>query len=304
MPLSDLAAAVLATALEPTIDVHRHAAWPESDGEQVRLEQLNQMRREGVGFAVVSITNKRDIARWQGSPVIVGVAFPCPRNLTQPRYKCFPEDEGWPDLEWLEGEIKAGRVGAMHELGPNYYGISAANPRFDAYWRLASTYDIPVGVHTQRGPGPGGKHSTRSEPGCCPDYDPQMGNPALLRPVLEKYSNLRIWIQHVGAGRGDHGPFWDETLALLKDYPSVYVDLSITNSAMPAQQHEAALRRLIDAGFGDRIMLGSDNLPVPPILERLRGFAWLSHEQRRAILYDNAARFFRLTDASVRGSGF
>lgn len=286
---------VLAAVTGPAvIDVHRHAAWPQSNGEQVKLDQLETMRREGVGLAVVSVTSKADVARWQDAPAIVGVKVPCPRNLTEPRYRCFPEDEGWPDLRWLEGEIKAGRVRALHELGPNYYGISAANPRLDPYWRLAATYDIPVGVHTQRGPAPQGKYSTRSEPGCCPDYDPQMGNPALLRPVLEKYPGLRIWIQHVGSGRGDHGPFWDETLALLNDYPNVHLDLSITNGAMPVEQYEAALRRLIDAGFGDRIMFGSDNLPVEPILERLRGFAWISDSQREAILRGNASRFFRL----------
>ena len=283
-----------AVAAPPLIDVHRHAAWPQSDAAVVKRDQLQTMRREGVGLAVVSVTRKDDVARWQDSPVIVAVKVACPRNLTEPRYRCFPEDEGWPDLRWLEGEIKSGRVRALHELGPNYYGISPANPRLAAYWRLAASYDIPVGVHTQRGPAPQGKYSTRSEPGCCPDYDPEMGNPALLRPVLEKYPNLRVWIQHVGSGRGDHGPFWEETLALLRDYPTVYLDLSITNGAMPVEQYESALRRLIDAGFGDRIMFGSDNLPVAPILERLRGFAWLSDAQRQAILSGNASRFFRL----------
>ena len=286
---------VLAAAMTPAlIDVHRHAAWPESDAEQVKRAQLETMRREGLDLAVVSVTNKDDVARWQHAQAIVGVMIACPRNLAEPRYKCFPEDEGWPDLRWLEGEIAAGRVRALHELAPNYYGISAANPRLDPYWRLAATHGIPVGIHTQRGPAPGGRNSTRSERGCCPDYDPQMGDPALLRPVLEKYPGLRVWIQHVGSGRGDHGPFWDETLALLKDYPNVYLDLTITNGAMPVEQYEAALRRLIDAGFGDRIMFGSDNLPVGPILERLRGFEWLSDAQRQAILSGNASRFFRV----------
>ena len=276
------------------IDVHRHAAWPSSDGEQVKRRQLAKMRDEGVGFAVVSVTSTADVARWQDAPAIVGVMLPCPRNLSEPRYKCFPQSEGWPDLEWLESEIRARRVRALFEVGPQYYGISPANPRLDPYFRLAASYDIPVGIHTQRGPAPGGRNSVRAEPGCCPDYDPEMGNPALLRPVLEKYPGLRIWIQHVGSGRGDHGPFWDETLALLRDYPNVHLDLSITNGAMPAGQYEAALRRLIEAGFGDRIMFGSDNLPVAPIVAKLRGFTWLTDEQRSAVLHGNAERFFRL----------
>ena len=124
-----------------------------------------------------------------------------------------------------------------------------------------------------------------------------MGNPALLRPILDRHPGLRLWIQHVGSGRGDYPTFWPETLALLRDYPNVYLDVSITNGAMPVDQYEATLRRLIDAGFGDRIMFGTDNLPIAPILERLSSFGWLSEPQRRAILYDNAARFFRMEDA-------
>ena len=126
-----------------------------------------------------------------------------------------------------------------------------------------------------------------------------MGNPALLRPVLERYPGLRVWLQHVGAGRGALPPFWDETLALLRDYPNVYLDLSITNGAMPQEQYEATLQRLIDAGFGDRIMFGSDNLPLAPTLARMRQVTWLGDAQRRAILYGNAARFFRLDEATV-----
>lgn len=289
-----LFAALLAASGFQIVDVHRHAGWPWSDHDTVREDQLEMMKQSGVGWAVVSVTGKEDVARWQSAPVIVGVKFACPRNKAEPRYNCFPEAEGWPDLAWLETEIKAGRVGALHELAPNYYGISPANPRLDPYWELAARYDIPVGVHTQRGPGPGALHTTRADPECCPDYDPAMGNPALLRPVLEKYPTLRIWLQHVGAGRGDHAPFWPETLALLRDYPEIYVDLSITNGTMPLDQYEETLRMLIGAGYGKRIMFGSDNLPVQPILKRLRSFDWLSQSQREAILHGNAERFFRI----------
>lgn len=292
-----LATLALASA-PPIIDVHRHAGWSYSDREEVLRSQLSLMRKSGISLAVVSITSRDDSRRWKGKPVIVGVKPFCPRSLVEPRYDCFPESEGWADLDWLEGEIVAGRVQALHELAPNYYGISANNPRLSPYWDLASKHDLPVGIHTQRGPGPNGKFTSRANPGCCPDYDPEMGNPALLRPVLERHPNLRVWIQHVGSGRAGEvtSPYWEETMALLADYPNVYLDLSITNGAMPTAQYEAALAKLIEAGFGDRIMFGSDNLPVAPILARLDAIEWLGEAQKRAILYDNAARFFRLYD--------
>lgn len=284
------------TASTTLIDVHRHAGWPDSDGDAVQREQLQELERNGVDVTVMAVTSEADVDRWQREGIIVGVWVMCPRNLAEPRYKCFPESEGWADPAWLEQELIAGRVHAIHELLPIYSGLSPANPRLEQYWALAETYDVPVGIHTQRGPPPGAPNSMRSDPDCCPDYDPEMGNPELLRPVLEKHPNLRIWLQHVGAGRGDYQAFWSETLALLADYPNVYVDLSITNGAMPVEAYEATLRRLIDAGFGGRIMFGSDNLPIAPILERLNGFSWLADHQKQAILYGNAARFFRLTD--------
>ena len=67
----------------------------------------------------------------------------------------------------------------------------------------------------------------------------------------------------------------------------------------PADVHQAELRRLIDAGFGGRIMFGSDTRPAGPILRRLQNIDWLSTSQRRAILYDNAARFLRLDAPTI-----
>jgi predicted TIM-barrel fold metal-dependent hydrolase len=75
--------------------------------------------------------------------------------------------------------------------------------------------------------------------------------------------------------------------------------MSILNSVAPAETHEAELKRLITAGFGDRIMFGSDTRPAAPILRRLENIAWLTEKQRRAILYDNAARFLRLDAQTI-----
>lgn len=290
------AVATGAAALRPIIDVHRHGGWPGMDQDAVRVRTLAEMDQRGVVVAVVSMTGYDDVDTWDPASgrFLVGPMLPCPRNLLEPRYKCFPVDEGWVDLEWLRAGVEAGRIQVLHEVGPSYYGIAAGNPRLAPYWALAAEYDLPVGVHTQRGPASGSRNSTRAEPGCCPDYDPAMGNPALLRPVLERHPGLRVWIQHVGSGRGSHAPYWEETLALLRDFPQVHLDLSITNSAMPLAQYEDALRRLIDAGFGDRIMFGSDNLPVDEAVQRLDSIGWLDDAQRRAILCGNAARFFRL----------
>jgi len=223
--------------------------------------------------------------------------MPCPRNLAD-RYDCFPETGGLPDLDWLREGIDSGQIGAFHEMMFNYDGTPPDSPKMAPFWELAASSGIPVGVHTWSGPPPG--RSIRANPNCCPDYDGEMGNPAKLRTILDRHPDLKIWLQHVGSDGNRNPELWDETLSLLADYPNVYVEMSITNSLLPFDLYESGLTRLIDAGFEDRIMLGTDNVSLDTILDRLNRIESLSDEQRSAILYDNAARFLNLDDKTRR----
>lgn len=282
---------------QPIIDMHRHGQLPTSLAKGAdRDAVLAELDAHKVVLSVVAISSPAqvDVGPDEASNrFIAGAMMPCPRNLAEPWFFCFSETEGMPDLDWLREKIQSGHVGAFHEMMFNYDGSLPSAEKVDPYWALAAEFEIPVGVHAWSGPPPG--QSIRRDPNCCPNYDGDVGNPKNLRPVLEKYPGLRIWIQHVGSD-GDRIPeLWDETLALLSDYPNVYLDLSITNSVLPIEEYEAALMRLIEAGFGDRIMFGSDNLPIDLIVGRLNGLEDISDKQRSAILYDNAADFLKLS---------
>lgn len=283
-------------APEPVIDVHRHASWPGADDAAARAEALAEMDANGIVLALLSINEPGDVAGWlEAAPgrFIGGPAMPCPVTRAAPHYRCFADSGGWPDLAWLEREMRRGRIRLLGEMLFVYAGVRPNDPRMAPYWALAARYDVPVAIHINRGPPPDSR--VRRDGACCPNFDGEMGNPALLRPVLERHPGLRLILQHVGAGRApDSLPFDAETFALLRDYPMVSLDMTILNSVAPAEAHERELRRLIDAGYGDRIMFGTDGQPAGPILHRLEAIAWLSAEQRRAILYDNAARFLRL----------
>ena len=170
----------------------------------------------------------------------------------------------------------------MGELLYVYYGIPPTDERLAPYWALAEELDIPVAVHVGRGP-------SRRVQGCCPRFDDDLGNPLLLDPVLRRHPALRLWLMHAAGW-----DYVDETIELMKAHPDVYAELSIVNSVMPEQMHTEALRALLDAGLGDRIMFGSDNVPIAPILARIEAVPFLSREQKRAIYHDNAARFLRL----------
>ncbi|MEP6509712.1 MAG: amidohydrolase family protein, partial [Gemmatimonadales bacterium] len=58
------------------------------------------------------------------------------------------------------------------------------------------------------------------------------------------------------------------------------------------------LKRLVDAGFSRRIMFGSDQMIWPQTIglaiKTINEAPFLTDQQKRDILYNNAARFLRL----------
>jgi parallel beta-helix repeat protein len=272
----------------PIIDMHLHAAAIRSDAHADSV--LEWMDRHGVVRALMLVHDTAGFGWRERAPgrFLVAVSFPCHEGRYTSPQPCLPEWSGWPDPEWLRAQHAAGRLGALGELLNVYYGMSPADERLAPYFALAEDLDIPVGVHTGRGP-----PAARRAPGCCPNFDDDYGDPALLEPVLRRHPKLRVWLMHAG------GPFLGEAIALMRAFPNVYADMSILNSMAPPAVEAHSLRAFLDAGLGDRIMLGTDNLPLERILERMDALDFLSEAQRRAILYDNAARFLRLDAAEI-----
>ena len=124
-----------------------------------------------------------------------------------------------------------------------------------------------------------------------------MGDPDLWRPVLERYPDLKLVLQHSGfpypAGP-DGKVYLAQTIALLRDYPQVMIDVSILDSVWDEDSYRLGMTRFQEAGVLDRIMFGSDNTDAAIVFERLGRLEFLDESERRAILYDNAARFFGL----------
>ncbi len=98
-------------------------------------------------------------------------------------------------------------------------------------------------------------------------------------------------------------PLIDETIAMLGAYPQLYVDLGGIQWFYPRAYFYAQLRQFMDAGFGTRVMFGSDQLIWPAVIEPaisiIEQAPFLSQEQKRDILYRNAARFLRLSPEQI-----
>ena len=63
------------------------------------------------------------------------------------------------------------------------------------------------------------------------------------------------------------------------------------------------LKRLVEAGFGKRIMWGSDAMiwpdVIPVAIEAVESADFLDEDQKRDIFYNNAARFLRLSEEEI-----
>jgi hypothetical protein len=274
---------------EPIIDVHLHTmslqALRDLGPNPVTGAAPLQSVEDHVTATVQAMERNTIVLGIVGGPLDQLGAF---RNVGGARVWASPLF-GSPsvDLTQLRYLYQTGALRAMGEVMAQYEGLSPSGPELEPYFALASELDIPVGIHTGLGfPG-----ITRTYPG----FRVSLGSPIHLEELLNRHPNLRVYIMHAG------WPFLAETIGILSVYPQVYVDIAGVNWILPREEFYDYLRELIQAGFIDRIMFGSDQMSWPDAIdvavETVRSADFLSDEEKRAILYDNAARFLRLSEA-------
>ena len=274
----------------PVIDMHMHSQtsiWADrrlcfpqpceagasmiNDPDELRPAALAAMDEYNVVLAVVS-GRKDAVLDWTAESqdsFITGIQINRPDDIS---------------YQELKGLLESGRVQVLGELGLQYEAIPIDDPSVDPMLSLAYELDIPVHVHVA---GLGGS----------PDFPIHLGNPLRLAKVLGKYPGLRIYIENAS------WPFLEEVTSLMYQYPSVYVDISTILHLTPKEVAYNYLKGLVDNGLGKRIMYGSDQMIWPEVIgeniEAIEAAEFLSDEQKRDILYNNAARFLRLTDEQI-----
>lgn len=199
-----------------------------------------------------------------------------------------------PDVapEAFEALVKQGDVDVFGEIGAYYLGLTLADPLFDPYLKICEQYGIPVAYHTGGGPP---EITYRGSP----NARLTVGNPFLIEDVLVKYPKLKIYLMHAGE------VYYEEAARLMVTYPQVYADLGVVLWAHPVTKHYGREFLLLAREFGllDRVMFGSDQMVWPHAiknsLDQLESFEFLSEQDRRNILYKNAARFLGLTEEQI-----
>jgi predicted TIM-barrel fold metal-dependent hydrolase len=274
----------------PIIDVHLHAfssdpRWNARTPNPVTArpltatneaahmaETLAQLKKYNIVKAVLS-GDYDAVLRWsEAAPnrFLIGYSF---------------DDIAKLDLDFIRREHAAGRLKVIGEVGTQYEGLAPNDPRLEPVFALAEELDIPVAYHIH--PGPQGAIYKGS-----PLMRQSLNSPLLLEDVLVKHPKLRLYVMHAGY------PRIEEMINMLYAYPQLYVDVGVIDWTRSRAEFHEYLRRIVDAGFGDRVMFGSDQMvwteAIGMAIEGISSAKFLTPKQKRDIFYNNAVRFFRL----------
>lgn len=194
-------------------------------------------------------------------------------------------------LEQLRNWFRKDSMKVLGEITTQYEGIALSDSIMEPYLKMAEELDIPVSVHV--GPGPPGVAYFGD-----PRYRARLHSALVVEEALVKHPKLRVILAHAG------WPMLDDLKAVLYAHPQVYVDLGIICYAFPKEEFYDYLKRIINAGFEKRICFGSDQMIWPQAIaegiETIQKTSFLTESQKRDILYNNAARFLRLSEAQIK----
>lgn len=263
-----------ATGARKIFDAHLH-------GDKALEKQISRLQSGGVQAIAVSTSWAQQQA-YHGNEklkVLHGLFVPCPNGkVPYSQQNCFEDGREWPDINWVEQQVKENKIDFIGEVLAQYHGISSSDTLMFPYYALAEKYNLPVGIHTgSAGPDHG-----------CPNFKEGMGDPLLLKEALSKFPALKVWLMHGG------GPYIEECMTMMKDYPNLYADISVLNNPdiVTTEEFYKIMKGFIDAGLEDRLLFGSDNADIETCIASVEQLDFLSAAQRQKILYGNAKTFF------------
>ena len=278
----------------PIIDMHLHADLPPepipagapafcrpepcrgggsatSSPAETRERTLQAMKRHNIVKGFVSGLDLDIVRQW--------VAAAPDRIIGSP----FVFKPGQHDLKRLREAYKEGRLGGMGEIGTQLSGVAPNDPALEPYFALAEEFDVPVLMHAA-GIGP-----------YLPTFRSAAGRPVLLEDVLVRHPKLRLFVENAGY------PYRDQMIAMMYQYPQLHADVSTITWVIPRTAFYDYLQAFVRAGLGTRLMFGSDQMRWPEKIgegiSAIEQAPFLTPEQKRDILFNNAARFLRLDES-------
>jgi hypothetical protein len=255
-------------------DVHLH-------GSRDPSAQILALQKAGVYKAAISTSwSLQDSYRKiPNIHFLYGLMFPCPNGkVPYSLQPCYTKGEDWPSINWVEEQIKEGKVDYLGEILSQYYGISSSDSLMFPYYSLAQKYNLPVGIHTG---GAGPNHGSQN-------FKMEMGSPLLLKATLSSFPKLKVWIMHSG------DQYYKETISVMQENAMVYADISVISNPdiVPSAKFTIIMKAFIDAGLEDRLMFGTDNGNIEKVIDAIERLDFISKTQKSKLYYQNAEKFF------------
>jgi uncharacterized protein len=254
--------------------------WSPMTDEEMMTQTIEVMNRLNI-VGVLSGPDPDRIAAWMAA---------APGRFIPALVLEFGRQGAGFSVDTLRNLHEDGRLAVLGEVVNQYAGIAPDDERMAPYWAFAEELDIPVGIHVGTGP-PGAIYLGAR------NYRGRLHSALTMEEVLVRHPRLRVYLAHAGY------PMLDDLLTVLYAHPQVYVDVGIIVFQQPRGEFYRYLRTIVEAGFGDRVMFGTDQIIWPGVIERavsvIEEAPFLDEQQKRDILYNNAARFLRLSDEEI-----
>lgn len=192
----------------------------------------------------------------------------------------------------LKELYEQGKLDAIGELNPFYGGVTADDESLRPLFSLAEELEIPLGFHIMPGGPPGAIYHLGMK-----EVRVSNAHPLQLEEILVRHPNLKIYVMHGG------WPYLEDMKAMMYAHPHLYIDVAAINWILPLKEFHHFLQGLVDAGFGKRIMFGSDQMTFPETIgigiDAINAAKFLTLEQKEDIFYNNAATFLGLSPEEI-----
>ena len=283
----------------PVIDMHMHAFTIELQGpdagsgftnpltgrsytrvnspEEQRRETYDRIEKYNIVKAAVSGSGTVSWHEADQDRVLIGSMVSTRRSTVD-------------ELRRQHGE---GKLHILGEMGPYYEGLRADDPAVKPFFDLAEELGIPAAYHLFPGGGPGSLYAG----GMMSRIRAANADPMQIEEVLVTHPTMRIYVMHAG------WPYLEDMKALMFAHPQLHVGIAAINWLIPTTEFHGFLKGLVDAGYGKRILWGTDQMDMPSVMddafESIDSAAFLTAEQTADIFYYNAARFLGLSEEEI-----
>ncbi len=235
------------------------------------------MQRAGIDYGVIqSFAPDRQLKNnnfWTVAFTSAGKNRPSNYPMLIPFCSVSPSMKGRTPVEELDKRLAWGMRGV--KIHPPAQNFAPDDPRMWPVYAWLVEHDMLITAHA-------GINITEDE-------NTGLGHPDRWRPVLKDFPSLRLVLAHMGGG------FWEETMRLCRDFPTVLLDTAISISPLSADDSTCldaaqAVEMIRSVGV-ERVMFGTDYPWIDPQanVECIRALN-LNRDEMVAVLGGNASR--------------